>query len=249
MNIIDMNVAIGMCDVHGKELMASGLLAMMQDYGITHAVAYHEAAKSDHRAGNAEMMRIAGESEGRIGFCAVLDPALGAESLPGEGTLAQRLAASGAECIRVFPSEMRVLFHPFYFEEILTAAKALSMPILIDDHLAARAELFARLPEMAASYPEVKFVLVRYGICNIRHILPLATKCQNVYFTVEKMLDYLQIEEICERGGGDKLLFGTGYPALPPAGAMGLVLYADVAQEQKQRIFEGNWEEIRYDHS
>lgn len=249
MKIIDMNVALGKRDVQGVELTPARLLAVMAHYGIDRAVAYHESAKFDHPTGNAEMMRIAGESGGKIGFCAVLDPALGADSMPGEGTLAERLRAAGAECVRVFPTELRVLFHPFYFEEILAAAEALSMPIIIDDNLAARPELFARLPEMAAAYPRVKFVILRYGTCNIRHILPLVTKCQNVYFTVEKMLDYLQIEELCERGGGDKLLFGTGYPELPQAGALGLALYADISDAQRAAILARNWEGICYDRA
>ena len=249
MRIWDMNVAFGELDENGNELTPERLYEMMDAYGIERAVAYHTLAKFDHSTGNAKMAEIAAKSNGRIGFCAVLDPALGADSLTGEGDLAARLRASGAEAIRVFPTELRVAFHPFYFEEIFEAAEALSMPIIIDEPTTPVPELFSRLPDMAKDYPGIKFIIIRYGVCNGRHIKPLAKKLDNVYFTVEKMLDYLQIEELCEAGCADKLLFGSEYPLLDPAGTIGLILLADVENGVKEQILAKNWEAIRYDNS
>lgn len=251
MKIIDMNVSIGNRDAKGREITPALLLAMMDDYRIERAVAFHEYAKAEHCSGNALMARIAKESGGRIGACAVIDPGLGADSLPGTGTLTDRLRAGGFECIRIFPKLQRVAFHAFYLEEILDAANELSLPLVIDqDHPASRiSEVFYNLPDMAAKYPKVKFVIIRYGINGGRNIMPLLGKCQNVYFTVEKMLDHMQIEEIYERVGCDKLLFGSEFPELPPAGTLGLVSYANIPAAEKEKIFYQNWEGIRYDHS
>ncbi len=251
MKIIDMNVSIGNRDAKGREITPALLLAMMEDYRIDRAVAYHEYAKAEHRSGNALMAKIAKESGGRLGACAVIDPALGADSLPGEGTLTERLRAGDFECIRIFPKLQRVAFHAFYLEEILDAANTLSLPLIIDqDHPAPRiSEVFYNLPDMAAKYPNVRFVIIRYGINGGRNILPLLGKCQNVYFTVEKMLDHMQIEEIYEKAGCDKLLFGSEFPELPPAGTLGLVSYANIPAAEKEKIFFKNWEGICYDHS
>ena len=79
--------------------------------------------------------------------------------------------------------------------------------------------------------------------------MPLLCKCKNVYFTVEKMLDHMQIEEIYEKAGCGRLLFGSEFPELPPAGAMALVSYANIPDAEKEKIFFKNWEGIRYDHS
>jgi predicted TIM-barrel fold metal-dependent hydrolase len=79
--------------------------------------------------------------------------------------------------------------------------------------------------------------------------MPLVRKCKNVYFTIEKMLDYMQIEEIYELAGCDKLLFGSEFPELPHAGALGLAMYADIPAEEREKILYKNWEDIRYDHS
>jgi predicted TIM-barrel fold metal-dependent hydrolase len=197
------------------------------------------------------MAEISKASGGRIGICAVVDPSLGADSLPGEGTFKQRLSVLGAEAIRIFPTHLRVAFHPLYWDEIFEAANELSMPVIIDENYCPEqvSEVFYQLPDMASKYPNIKFIVIRYGINGGRNIMPLLCKCKNVYFTIEKMLDYMQIEEIYENAGCDKLLFGSEYPELKPAGTLGLVMYADIPESEREKILYKNWEDIRYDHS
>ena len=84
MKIIDMNVCIGKADVHGKNIDLQALLQMMEQNNIEHAVAYHEYALAEHKSGNALMQKISEESNGKVGVCAVIDPGLGADSLPGD---------------------------------------------------------------------------------------------------------------------------------------------------------------------
>ena len=248
MKIIDMNVCIGKADVHGKIVDLQALLQMMEQNNIEHAVAYHEYALAEHKSGNALMQKISEESNGKVGICAVIDPGLGAESLPGEGSLADRLRQMKAECVRIFPTANRVVFSSFYLDEVFSAVNELSMPLIIDDDFGAPpTAIFGPLPEIAKEYPNAKFVIIRYGTCGGRNVMPLIKKTKNVYFTIEQMLDHMQIEEICECGGADKLLFGSEYPSLPLAGALGLSFYADITDEERQKILYKNWEAIGYD--
>ena len=251
MKIIDMNVSLGNRDVHGRVITPELLIEMMDDYKIDYAVAYHEYARAEHKSGNALMAEISKASGGRIGMCAVVDPSLGADCLPGEGNFKQRLSVLGAEAIRIFPTHLRVAFHPFYWDEVFEAANELSMPVIIDENYVPThvSEVFYRLPDMAEKYPNIKFIIIRYGINGGRNIMPLLCKCKNVYFTIEKMLDYMQIEEIYEKAGCDKLLFGSEYPELKPAGALGLAMYADIPESEREKILYKNWEDIRYVHS
>lgn len=249
MKIIDMNVTIGAKDSKGNFVTPNSLLEMMKNYNIDRVVAYHALAKFEHGSGNALMSKIAKESGEKIGMCAVLDPVLEEKSLEGTGTLSQRLRACGAEAVRIFPSELRVAFHPFYLGNIFDSANELGLPLIIDEdfaHSSTVPEIFYHLPDIAKLYPKIKFIITRYGICNSRHIIPLATKLENVYFTVDKMLDHMQIEEICEKGAENKLLFSCCYPETTPAGALGLTLYANITDAQKKKILSENWEEIRY---
>lgn len=240
MKIIDVNMSVGGRDSRGALVTPEALLEQMSLYRIDRAVCYHENALLDPLSGNAEMKRIASSSAGRIGVSAVLDPVLGADCLPGTGSLIQRLESFQPESLHIFPSECRVPLCPFYWEEILNAADRTGLPILIDDRYSLN--FFARLPDIAAQYPNAKFVLARYGTCGSRTVLPLMQKCTNVYFTAESMLDNDQIEEIAEKTGGDKLLFATNWPRLSPAGALGLALYANISEEVRQKLLYRNWE-------
>ena len=249
MRIIDMSVSLGKRDSKGRIVTPELLLDMMKTYRIDHVVAYHEYSCYEHKVGNALMKKIADESDGKIGLCVTVDPILGADNLPGEGSLTERLASIGAECMRIFPSQDRVTFHPFYLGEIFEAANELSMPIIIDDtfSISSPAMFFANIPEVSKQYPRAKFVVIRYGTCGSRHIFPLVKNCKNVYFTIEKMLDYMQIEEILELAGScDNLLFGSCFPEVPPAGALGTAFYCDIPQSEREKILYKNWEDIRY---
>ena len=243
MKCIDVNLTLGGRDSLGKEIDLFYLLGLMEDYRIDYGICYHQHALLDPKDGNSKMDALAKESGGKLRVCAVLDPALGAENLPGEGTLQERLAVFKPACLRIFPAFVRLPFHPFYWEEILDAANGLSLPLLIDYEY--NDEFFCNIPDISARYPNIKFVLVRQGCCQGRRIFPLLQKRENVYFTVERMLDNLQLEEIEETCGCDKLLFGSGYPERPHAGALGLVMYADITAENREKILYKNWEAMQ----
>ncbi len=247
MRIIDMNMFLGGRDALGKPVTNDMLLETLEAYQIEHAVCYHTYALLDPQHGNGLMAEAARNSRHKLGVCAVLDPILGAACLPGEGNLTERLRSFAPEAARIFPDNARTVFHPFYWEEILSAANALSLPLIVDCEYTA--EFFCQLPDISAQYPCIKFVLIRYGLCRSRHIMPLLQKRSNVYFTIEQMLDYLQIEEINEKYGCGRLLFGSGYPALPPDGALGTAIYASIPVADRQKILAHNWEAIRYVHS
>ena len=243
MKIIDVNVSVYGRDVHNRLVTPQMLLDVLEDYQIDHAVCYNEYALLDIAAGNTAMVEIARNSNGKLGLSVVLDPMLGADSVPGTGDLAARLRALKPESVRIIPDSMRMPFVPFYWEEILDAVNELALPMIVD--MRYTPEFFANLPDIALAYPRIKFVLIRYGTCCGRNILPLLQKRKNVYFTAEVLLDHMQIEEITERVGSSNLLFGTGYPVLPAAGALGLAIYADIPEQDREGILHGNWEGIR----
>lgn len=243
MKIIDVNLTLGGRDALGKEMDLAYLLDLMADYRIDQGVCYHQHALLDPRDGNEKMAALAAESQGKLRVCAVLDPILGADNLPGEGTLTERLAVFQPACLRIFPAFVRLPFHPLYWEEILEAANTLGLPLMVDYEYTD--EFFCNIPTVSAQYPNVKFILLRQGCCQGRRIFPLLQKRQNVYFTMERMLDNLQIEEIEEKCGCDRILFGSGYPERPFTGPLGLAMYANIADENREKILYKNWEEMR----
>lgn len=132
MKIIDMNLTLGGRDSIGKEMDLAYLLDLMADYRIDHGVCYHQHALLDPKDGNTKMAALAKDSGGKLSVCAVLDPILGAENIPGAGSLQERLIAFKPACLRIFPAFARLPFHAFYWEEILDVANALSLPLIVD---------------------------------------------------------------------------------------------------------------------
>ena len=240
MESVDVNVCLGARDAGRRAVTPETLLQVMDDYRITRAVAYHVRALYDPMRGNDGMKAAALQSGGRLGLSVVLDPALGAENLSGTGTLRERLGAFGAELVRVCPDNARTVFHPFYWAEILDAVSECALPLAIDSEYSEG--FFRDFPQIAAQYPKIRFVLLRYGLCRSRHINPLLRAFRNVYVTMDTMLDNRQVEQAAEDGFAGQLLFASGYPAIAPSGPMGLAMYAGVTDAQREAILHGNWE-------
>jgi len=241
-SITDINMYLGIRDCHRKEVDMTELIRIMDHFRITHAACTHDYCLVDPKHGNVLMKEEAAKTGGRVGVTVFIDPSLGQDCLPGDGGLYERLRDFAPEAVRIAPSD-RAVFSAFYWDEVLDAVNRLKLPLIIDSDYSS--DFMIKLPEVAAEYKDIKFILVHYGLCRSRHIFPLIKKCSNVYFTIESMLDNLQVEEICERGGADKLLFGSGYPKFSPSGALGLGLYADISDEDREKIMYKNWEVIK----
>lgn len=240
MEILDAGVCLGARDGHRHVVSRQRLLEVMDTYHIDRAVAWHEYALLDPRAGNEQMYREAGAAGGRLLVCVVLDPALGAENLPGEGSLTQRLRELAPAAVRVFPENVRTVFHPFYWGEILEACNELGLRLIIDGGY--DNGFFRDLPAITAQYPKIRFVLTGYGLCRSRHVVPLLRQRKNLYCTMEQMMDHMQIEQMAELGLDGQLLFASNYPAVSPAGALGLALYAEISHAARSGILHENWE-------
>ena len=244
MKIIDIHAVIGKTVFPHEPPTAEKLLRDMDYYGITRSVISHELAKPDHKRGNAAAAAICESHADRFGLCARIDPGLAGRSLGESEDLLAELEKTAPECISIGPTEQKVPLTPFYWDGVLSAADRLNMPVLLDEPC--ELPLFRDLPLIAASYNHAKFVVCGAGLTHHRAILSLLKNTENVYFTTAKMLDNRQIEDICAQGGAERLLFGTGYPDIPPSGPLGLVAFADIGDADKERILSRNWEKIRY---
>lgn len=242
MKLFDVNVTIGGRDCQNKLINLDYIYSFLETYHVDKVICRHHYALLDPKEGNRRMAEIAKKSNGKIDFCAVLDPILSADNLCGEGTLEEKLLRDNAKCIHIFPKSARVPFVPFYWEEILDVANKLKLPLFIGFDYT---ETFWRdLPKIASAYSDIKFILYHVGTCNSRAIMPILEKLDNVYFTIEYMLDNLQIEEIDQKFGCDNLLFGSNFPNRPIEGALGLAIYANISELSREKIFFKNWEAI-----
>lgn len=219
---------------------ASELYSELDSYRITDCVAYHSMAMWNTMPGNACMRKVAGNSSGRIMPCYVLNPNLGSSEMPEGDLLLQKLKTEKPAAVKLFPQTKGYSLGPFYSGELLEVLDASGLPVLLDSNEV----VFDRLPDVANSYPNIKFVILRHGFNDSRYLVPLIKKLKNVYFDTSIMIDTCLIEEIVRKFGSEKLLFSSGMPFYVPAGALSMVLYARIKDSDKENILSGNWARI-----
>ncbi len=241
MRIIDINTMIGSMPEKLRYLDAGSLVAQMDSYRITSCVAYSSTAIWSPARGNSEVMEAAKACHGRIRPCLVIDPALEANNIKGEGTLAKKLCMERPSAIKLFPKKSEYILDEFYCGTLLETLNELRMPVLLDED---QISSYQRIPQLARIFPDIKFVLLRQGFRMSRYIMPILEKLENVYFDTSIMIDTGIIEEIVRRFGSGRLVFGSGMPRYVPAGGLSLILYSDVNENDRENILSLNWERM-----
>jgi predicted TIM-barrel fold metal-dependent hydrolase len=240
--MIDINCMIGQWPSQKLRFCDSaGLLAAMDEYHITHCVAYHSDTHWDLRQGNDQMHQAAEQSGGRIRHAYVLRPNLDSAELPDGPTLLQKLRREKPVAIKMFPNQHRFLADSFYCGDLLEVLNELGMPVMFDPD---QRPSYEALPKLAADFPRIRFILLRTAINESRYTLPLLKKTKNVFFDTSVMIDAGLIDEIVERFGSERLLFGSNQPFHVPAGALGMIFYGRFSDQHKQNILWNNWQQI-----
>lgn len=242
MRITDINCMIGHWNTRRRIFKTSDeLLAVLDQYRISDCVAFHSTAVWNPKQGNDIIRELAKNSSDRIKACYILEPNLGSSVMPEADQLLQKLKEERPLAIKLDPVSKKYRVDNFYCGELLEILNELEMPILFD---ADQVPGFDYLPSLAKAYPKIKFVILRRGLNESRYIVPLIRKLDNVYFDTSIMIDTGIIEEIVNKYGSDKLLFGSGLPFFEPSGALSMILYARIKDSDKENILYKNWLKI-----
>ena len=249
MKYIDINTMIGpsIDKVHCNT--AEELIKYMDSYHAFSAVTAHNGAFVDPAKYNGEMANTAKDSVGHMRACLILDPMLAENSLPGTGSLYDRLKALRPAAVRMYPRSTNYPFDVFFCGHILETLNILRLPLLLSE---TEAPPVREIVSTAKVFPDLPIVLLRDGFCRSRTIAPMLTKLPNIYIDTATLIDTGLLEELVNRfGAEDRLMIGSGLPYHVPAGSLALVTYSTITDEQKEKILFKNWEKleggIRYD--
>lgn len=243
MRILDANVGVGMPAKSYRYSDMEGLIKCLDEYRISEALVYNTEAMRDPWEGNARMIDFAAGCAGRVKPCVWLDTSLDDFGLPGEGSARDRFSALKPSAARVLQGESGHLpMDKFYAQDILTPLNEMRMPLIIDGDYTH--DFFRALPYMANAFPDVPMIIIRKGLNDSRIINPLLKYTRNVYFDMSIMLDCGQIEELVEKFGGERLLFASGLPQYAPAGALALLLYSEIPEDEREMIAHGSFERL-----
>lgn len=243
MRILDANVGVGMPAKSDRYSDMDGLIKCLDIYRISEALVYNTEAIRDPWEGNARMMEYAAKYAERVKPCVWLDASLDDMGLPGEGGVLDRFSALKPAAARVLQGEAgHFPMDKFYAQDLLKPLNEIHMPLIIDGEYAH--DFFRSLPDMANAFPDIPMIIIRKGLNDSRIINPLLKYTRNVFFDISIMLDSGQIEELVEKFGGERLLFASGLPQYAPAGALALLLYTEIPEDEREMIAHGTFERL-----
>lgn len=242
MQITDINCMMGVWPSrqrHYKDIC--DLLLDLDRYRFSDCVAFHSMSFWSPEKGNLLIKQVSEKSSGRIKPCYILQPNLGNSGVPSEMELYVRLKKEKPVAVRLYPNSKQFRADHFYCGELLEIINELKLPVIFE---ADQTPAYEYLPVLAKSYSRIKFIILRRGFRESGYIIPLLKKLNNVYFDTSIMVDTGIIEEIVNKYGSERLLFGSGLPFFPPEGALSLILYARIGNKDRENILFGNWLKI-----
>jgi len=207
---------------------AAGAVAIMDRVGISAGIASAHAAAvaSDLRAGNDLVIAAAREFPGRLYGYIVADP----NDPDGMADEIERCAEQGLRAVKVHNYHGKPYDAPEYAPAFEIAHQR-SWPVLAH---AGPLDVFDRL---AATYPNIRWILAHSAGADAAPFADLAKKHDNVFFdTCGSACPYDAVESLVRAVGVERVLFGSDAVFLSATQQIGRILFARLTDDEKQRI-------------
>ncbi len=249
---LDCHAAVGHWTLPPPEgsLDPPGLRRALSEAGIGGALVHHGLGRDyDPQAGNdvllAELEELSTtRSEGRAESgtdvpalipCVTLLPPDTGELPPPEEHLPW-LIRRGVRGARLYPRSQNFSLEPWCSGRLLAALERHRLPLSID-----LAETdWEALHRLCAAYPALPVLVTRVNYRHERYLYPLLRQHPRLYVELSLFQGHRAIEEVVQRFGPRRLLFGTGLPHFTPGGPRLMVARADVGESARRAIAGDN---------
>ncbi len=218
------------------------LLAEMDRLEIGDSLVYSSQARMGDPAAGNRLLLDQIHDQPRLHPCWVVLPPGTSQQLPPEDLVSQ-MKSLGVRAVRMFPGEH---FFPLLERSLRPLLQALAqarMPLLIDTGRESWAQLrldWGEILTLAEAHPQLPLVLLREGGSTARVLFAVWDEVPNIHLDVSYLQQSSILEEICERFGSQRLLFGTNMPEYDPGGPLSLLEGAQVDPEQRMQIGGNN---------
>jgi len=225
---------------------AADWLAVMERLSVGRALVrtLPEAGDRDTGESNDELFAACAESTGAGGAslvaCPTVVPAAGG-SAPPEADQVDAAIARGAGAVNLRPAKDLWSTAEWCAGALFGALAERRVPAVCE------AKVFGleAIADIAGRHPELPIVMVGPDRSFSRTILALLESFGNVFLSVGSPVTvHGGVEQLAERIGPERLLFGTGFPAADPMPAITMVTYAEISDADKQLIGSGNLERL-----
>lgn len=238
-DFFDCNVVLGKVKkpMPGGILDAPKLLAEMDRYGIREALFYHAFAKRHAPGpGNALAAEAAAPSD-RLHACWLLAPP-GTDETPPLEALGASMEAAGVRAVRLAPDANS---HQFTLAEVVCGdlfawLAERRVPVFIDQGSVS----WETLDAVVEAHPELRIVLTDVSYRINRDLYPRLRAYAHLYVETSGFQQHCGIEDVCDRFGPERLLFGSRLPLLCAGPAKHAVEHAAISDDVRAAIAGGN---------
>ncbi|MBK9476388.1 MAG: amidohydrolase family protein [Tetrasphaera sp.] len=245
---IDCAVALG-CSAGGqwrsnKDITAADVVGQLDRVGSRLAVVHHLLAQEYAPAiGNARVVEEV-TNEPRLLPCWLVLPHHTGE-FPAPEVLIERMRAQSVVMARLHPSAdasaHRFSLADWVIGDLLDAMTVERIPVAVDFSLFRRADPpWESLHRTLLRHPDLDVILIEIQGRNNRTLYPLLDAHPRLRVQTAGLNVHLGIEDVVQRFGAERLVFGSGYPRRSMGAAAFHLATANISDADRALIASGN---------
>jgi len=219
---------------------ADDLLAELDRVGIERAVAWHVAQYDvSPQRGNEMLAKDIAPHDNLLGCWTLLPNQTG--EMPVDRLLAG-MKDAGVVALRAFPGPHRYLPNRLTLGPLLDAMVEHRIPMIVSMK---RGTSWQDVYALMAGVPDLRLIITEHGSWGCgRFFRPLFERYEHVY--VDTALYFLDggIEDVVQKYGPGRILFGSGLPERYPGGMMMYIRHSQMDDDSKAALAGGNMERL-----
>ena len=103
---------------------------------------------------------------------------------------------------------------------------------------------FAGLYAVLKDHPKLRLIVTAVSYTCLRDLYPLLQMFPELRVCTSTLRTQMGIEEVADKFGAERLIFGTGMPGISGASSVALITYCKLDETRKQMIAAGNLEKL-----
>jgi len=218
------------------------LLRRMKEFNIEKALVLHSVAREHDAAfGNARLMQEIKGIDNLIPVWAVMPHHTGEMDAP--EALIEKMTENGVKAAALFPS---IGAHNFSLKKwsaapLLDALAEHKLPVIMGIEQVGGMEGMA---EFAMTYPKLTVIAANVNYRTDRILFPAMEAAKNLHIETSAYKTFFGLQEFVKRFGAERLVFGSGMPAIDPAASVSMITWSGLSLDQQEMIAHGNIERI-----
>jgi len=230
----------------GAPYSVASLASDMEAQGISRRLVYHAVAKEYSPAvGNQRLLQEIGPYEG-MDACWAMGAWVTGE-MPPPTALVAAMRAAEVRAARFFTRYHYVPMGEWSLGPLWSELEAHRIPLFLDlGYRWATMDDFDPEPVYALchAHPALPVILVKHRMRYNRQPYHLLAACPNLSLELSGQWNYRAVEDICQRFGPQRILFGTNWPYMDSSFAVAAVTYAALTDADRARVAGGNLRQL-----